>query len=45
MYAKTVGGISKPKLISEIKYEEQNRKDTNNEEFNRVLGGGLVPVL
>ncbi len=38
-----VGGTSKPKLISEIKYEEQNRKDTNNEEFNRVLGGGLVP--
>jgi DNA repair protein RadA/Sms len=34
---------SKPKPILEIQPEAQERIDTNNEEFNRVLGGGLVP--
>ncbi|MEI6695027.1 MAG: DNA repair protein RadA [Bacteroidota bacterium] len=33
---------SKPTLINEIKYEQDSRKDTNNEELNRVLGGGMV---
>ncbi|NVN96373.1 MAG: DNA repair protein RadA [Bacteroidetes bacterium] len=34
---------SKPILISEIQYEQESRKDTNNDELNRVLGGGMVP--
>ncbi len=34
---------SKPMLINEIKYEQESRKDTNNAELNRVLGGGMVP--
>jgi len=34
---------SKPLLINEIKYEQESRKDTNNAELNRVLGGGMVP--
>ncbi|MBE0663411.1 MAG: DNA repair protein RadA [Bacteroidales bacterium] len=34
---------SKPKPILEIQPEAQERIDTNNEEFNRVLGGGMVP--
>lgn len=33
---------AKPQLISEISGESHARIDTNNEEFNRVLGGGLV---
>lgn len=34
---------SKPKLISEIDYNQEFRIDTQNNELNRVLGGGLVP--
>ncbi len=34
---------SKPQLVTEIEHEQQNRIDTGNGEFNRVLGGGLVP--
>ncbi len=34
---------SKPKLLSNINLNEQVRVDTGNNEFNRVLGGGLVP--
>lgn len=34
---------SKPKPILEIQPETQQRINTNNEEFNRVLGGGMVP--
>lgn len=34
---------SKPKLISEIDYNQDLRIDTQNNELNRVLGGGLVP--
>lgn len=34
---------SKPKLISEIDYSQEFRIDTQNNELNRVLGGGLVP--
>ncbi|MFC1733207.1 DNA repair protein RadA [candidate division KSB1 bacterium] len=33
----------KPEVISEIKVDNELRIDTLNEEFNRVLGGGLVP--
>lgn len=33
----------KPQLISEINAAESPRLDTTNAEFNRVLGGGLVP--
>ena len=33
---------SKPKPISEIQPEARERTDTNNTEFNRVLGGGMV---
>lgn len=34
---------SKPKLISEISSIKEKRIDTGNSEFNRILGGGLVP--
>lgn len=33
---------SKPKPINEIQPEAQERADTKNAEFNRVLGGGMV---
>lgn len=34
--------VAKPQLISEISGESHIRINTNNDEFNRVLGGGLV---
>ena len=34
---------TKPTLIHEIAAGEEDRIDTHNREFNRVLGGGLVP--
>lgn len=34
--------LSKPVKISEIEYTQDQRIDTKNSEFNRVLGGGLV---
>lgn len=34
--------VAKPQLISEISGENHARINTKNEEFNRVLGGGLV---
>jgi DNA repair protein RadA/Sms len=34
---------SKPRLLSEIDKTEKYRIITDDEEFNRVLGGGLVP--
>lgn len=34
---------AKPVLIHEIKADEESRIDTSCGEFNRVLGGGLVP--
>jgi DNA repair protein RadA/Sms len=33
----------KPSLISDILLSEQERMDTGNNEFNRVIGGGVVP--
>ncbi|QNH62341.1 DNA repair protein RadA [Hymenobacter sediminicola] len=41
----TVGSTkaAKPRVISEIHFEEESRFDTNDGELNRVLGGGLVP--
>lgn len=36
-------GVSSPKPIQEITYSQDKRIDTRNQEFNRVLGGGLVP--
>lgn len=35
--------ISKPLLINEIDASQDARLNTNDEEFNRVLGGGIVP--
>src|SRR5690625_1763397 len=35
--------IAKPVLVKEIKYEQEERLNTNDSELNRVLGGGLVP--
>ncbi|MDP2424670.1 MAG: DNA repair protein RadA [Bacteroidales bacterium] len=35
--------LPKPRPITEISSEVQDRLNTNNQEFNRVLGGGLVP--
>ncbi len=37
------GKKAKPVLISEIETSEEPRNDTGSEEFNRVLGGGIVP--
>lgn len=34
--------ISTPFLLKEIKYEKEERLSTGYEEFNRVLGGGIV---
>ncbi len=34
---------SKPLLIKDIVINAENRIDTGNNEFNRVLGGGMVP--
>lgn len=34
---------TKPQLLSEISAEHTQRIDTKSEEFNRVLGGGIVP--
>ncbi len=35
--------VSKPLLINEIDTSQDARLDTADQEFNRVLGGGLVP--
>ena len=34
--------VSKPTLVSEIEYTNEKRMVTNDKEFNRVLGGGIV---
>ncbi|MBQ9213146.1 MAG: DNA repair protein RadA [Bacteroidales bacterium] len=36
-------GLNKPQKLSEIKTNSVLRIDTKNQEFNRVLGGGIVP--
>ncbi|MBR1793345.1 MAG: DNA repair protein RadA [Bacteroidales bacterium] len=40
-----VSGVpsSSPRLIQEVTYSESRRIGTNCEEFDRVLGGGIVP--
>lgn len=40
---KSVSLASRPKAISEIKYEQEPRTLTTDGELNRVLGGGIVP--
>ena len=35
--------INKPTLITDINYTNENRIVTNDQELNRVLGGGIVP--
>ena len=35
--------VSKPLLINEIDVSQEARMQTSDEEFNRVLGGGIVP--
>ncbi|MDT0557858.1 DNA repair protein RadA [Ichthyenterobacterium sp. W332] len=35
--------LSKPLLINEIDSTQETRLQTNDSEFNRVLGGGIVP--
>ena len=35
--------VAKPQLISDISSEKEARLNTQNNELNRVLGGGLVP--
>ncbi|MBC3889131.1 DNA repair protein RadA [Acetobacterium paludosum] len=37
------GVYSKPKSLAEITYSGDTRYPTQNEEFDRVLGGGIVP--
>ncbi len=39
----TKNTVAKPILISDIIFKKDKRIDTQNIEFNRVLGGGLVP--
>ncbi len=44
----TAGGFlpsekAKPQRIQEVQTSEEVRNDTGNNEFNRVLGGGIVP--
>ena len=34
---------NRPKLLSEIEFSEHRRIDSQDNEFNRVLGGGIVP--
>ncbi|WP_181351083.1 DNA repair protein RadA [Thalassobacillus sp. CUG 92003] len=36
-------GVAKPEKITEIKTEKEPRVTTDMPEFNRVLGGGIVP--
>lgn len=35
--------MAKPTLVKEIAYEQEKRLSTNDQELDRVLGGGLVP--
>ena len=39
---RTFKTYSEPQLLHEISFEKEKRIDTLNQEFNRVLGGGLV---
>lgn len=41
--SQTSGRVSKPQKITQIESEEESRITTTMEEFNRVLGGGIVP--
>src|SRR3989338_9003449 len=41
--SKRSGSGSKPLKISEIKVEQTTRTTTGMEEFDRVLGGGILP--
>ena len=34
---------ARPQLLQDIEAQEESRIDVHNGEFNRVLGGGLVP--
>lgn len=40
---RSTAAASAPKLLQEVVYSEQTRFSTGCEEFDRVLGGGLVP--
>lgn len=37
------GTAAKPQLLQDIEAQEEKRIDVHNGDFNRVLGGGLVP--
>lgn len=39
----TLGGGEAPQLLQDIEVQQERRIDTLSSEFNRVLGGGLVP--
>lgn len=41
---RSFSAVSEPLVLSEIKVDELPRIDMNDEELNRVLGGGLVPA-
>lgn len=41
--SQTAKRVSKPLLVHEINIEKEIRLNTFDQEFNRVLGGGLVP--
>ncbi len=42
-YSGSVAPKQKPQLLHEIVTSEETRIDMNNDELNRVLGGGMVP--
>jgi DNA repair protein RadA/Sms len=40
---RTTVKVAKARPIAEIEYDEQERSQTQDQELNRVLGGGIVP--
>ena len=42
-YATATGSLAKPKRLSELSSNDEERIKTGIEEFDRVLGGGIVP--
>lgn len=42
-FSNTTSRVAKPLQINKIDTNRESRLNLNNEEFNRVLGGGLVP--
>ncbi|WP_278372769.1 DNA repair protein RadA [Segatella bryantii] len=43
LFGANTGSEEKPRKLTEIKAEDEPRLDMHDSEFNRVLGGGMVP--